>query len=70
MIDEEFDADEVLRDMDAKGELFIEEEVKSNDDDDDDDEEMRELNFGTSYDENANFSDMASELDNAEDLWE
>ena len=31
---------------------------------------MRELNFGNIHDENANFSDMASDLDNADDLWE
>ena len=60
ILDEQFDADEILRDVD---EQFGEEEVE-------DDEEMRELNFGTIHDENANFSDMASDLDTTEDLWE
>jgi hypothetical protein len=31
---------------------------------------MRELNFGNTFDESANFNDMASDLDNTEDLWE
>ncbi|MBD3391592.1 MAG: hypothetical protein GF418_06040 [Chitinivibrionales bacterium] len=60
ILDEQFDADEILRDVDER----------SLDDDDEDQEEMRELNFGNQHDENANFSDMASDLDSAEDLWE
>ncbi len=60
--DDDFDADEVLRDMDSADNIF--------DADDDEDEGMRELNFGNPYDENANFNDMASDLDTAEDLWE
>lgn len=60
ILDEQFDADEILRDLDDR---YI-------DDDLEDEEEMRELNFGTMYDESANFSDMASELDITEDLWE
>jgi hypothetical protein len=58
ILDEQFDADEILRDVD---------EVDSDDDETDD---MRELNFGTLHDENANFSDMASDLDSTDDLWE
>lgn len=60
LLDEQFDADEILRDVD---EQFL-------DDEDVEHEDMRELNFGTSFDEHANFSDMTSDLDNAEDLWE
>ncbi|MGM0461032.1 MAG: hypothetical protein ACQEQ4_01260 [Fibrobacterota bacterium] len=60
MLDEEFDADEVLRDMDSEDDLFLEAE----------DEDVRELNFGDRFDENANFNDIASDLDTAEDLWE
>jgi hypothetical protein len=60
ILDEQFDADEILRDVD---EQYSEEDFT-------DDEEMRELNFGNFHDENANFSDMASDLDNTEDLWE
>jgi len=59
-LDEQFDADEILRDVD---EQFY-------DDDEDSDEDARELNFGNLDDENAAFSDMASDMDNAEDLWE
>ena len=59
IIDEQFDADEILRDMD---EQFTEDGM--------DEEEMRELNFGNMHDANANFSDMTSDLDSAEDLWE
>jgi hypothetical protein len=73
MIDEDFDADEVLRDMDAKGEMFVDEDeevTRDVDEDEDEDDGMRELNFGTQKDENANFNDMASDLDTAEDLWE
>ncbi|WP_034636982.1 hypothetical protein [Chitinivibrio alkaliphilus] len=62
MIDEEFDADEVLRDMDSEDDLFLES--------DEDDDDVRELNFGNRFDENANFNDIASDLDTAEDLWE
>jgi hypothetical protein len=59
IIDEEFDPDEILRSVD---EQYVEEDVA--------DDEMRELNFGTLHDANANFSDMASELDTTGDLWE
>ena len=62
MLDENFDADEILRDMDEK--IVDDEEALS------DDDGMRELNFGNRFDENANFNDMASDLDSAEDLWE
>ena len=59
LLDEEFDADEILRDVDEK---YSDEDFR--------DEDMRELNFGNIHDENANFSDMASDLDNAEDMWQ
>ncbi|MCL2181875.1 MAG: hypothetical protein FWB85_00180 [Chitinispirillia bacterium] len=64
ILDEQFDADDILRDADER----------YNEDDDEivevEEEEMRELNFGTLLDENANFSDMASDLDTTDDLWE
>jgi hypothetical protein len=60
LLDEQFDADEILRDVD---EQYADEESL-------DEEEMRELNFGNMHDEHANFNDMTSDLDNAEDLWE
>ncbi len=63
MIDEDFDADDILRDMDSEDEQYIESEESG-------DEETRELNFGNSYEQNANFNDMASDLDTAEDMWE
>jgi hypothetical protein len=58
VLDEQFDADEILRDVD---ELEV---------DDAETDDMRELNFGNLHDENANFSDMASDLDTTDDLWE
>jgi hypothetical protein len=58
ILDEQFDADDILRDVDEL------------DDDDASPDDMRELNFGTLHDENANFSDMASDLGNTDDLWE
>jgi hypothetical protein len=58
ILDEQFDADEILRDVD---------EIDSDEDEADD---MRELNFGTVHDENANFNDLASDLDSTDDLWE
>ena len=61
LLDENFDADEILRDVDEK---FTEEDLLSND------EDMRELNFGNVHDQNANFNDMASDLDTTEDLWQ
>ena len=60
LLDENFDADEILRDMDDTFE----------DDDFSDFDEMRELNFGNLHDESANFNDMASDLDTTEDMWE
>ncbi len=60
ILDEQFDADEILRDVDER---YLDEDF-------DDEDEMRELNFGTIHDENANFSDMASDLDTTDDLWE
>jgi len=61
ILDEQFDADEILRDVDEKYVEGVSAEVE---------EEMRELNFGNMHDENANFSDMASDLDTQDDLWE
>jgi len=63
VIEEHFDADDVLRDVDERydGEDDVISELE---------EEMRELNFGTPHDENANFSDMAHDLDTTGDLWE
>ena len=51
LLDEDFDADEILRDVDEKYS-----------DDDYKDEDMRELNFGNIHDENANFNDMAEKV--------
>jgi len=62
LIDENFDADDVLRDMD---EMYADEDQSS-----DDGDGARELNFGNTFDENANFNDMASDLDTTEDMWE
>jgi len=60
VLDEQFDADEILRDVDER---YV-------DDNADEEEEMRELNFGNVHDENAHFRDMASDLDNTDGLWE
>jgi cytochrome c-type biogenesis protein CcmE len=60
ILDEQFDADEILRDADER---YVEEDSEA-------EEDMRELNFGNLHDENANFSDMASDLDSQDDLWE
>lgn len=60
ILDEQFDADEILRDVDER---YLGDEAE-------DEEDMRELNFGNVHDENANFSDMASDLDSTDDLWE
>jgi len=60
ILDEQFDADEILRDVDER---YVDEGTE------DDAEDMRELNFGNLHDENANFSDMASDLDSQDDLW-
>jgi hypothetical protein len=60
VLDEQFDADEILRDVDER---YV-------DDNSDEEDEMRELNFGNVHDENANFSDLASDLNNTDDLFE
>ncbi|MBN2035910.1 MAG: hypothetical protein JW768_04135 [Chitinispirillaceae bacterium] len=60
VLDEHFDADEILRDVDER---YVDENA-------DEDEEVRELNFGNVHDENAHFSDMASDLDTTDDLFE
>ncbi|MDR3011844.1 MAG: hypothetical protein LBU70_01365 [Chitinispirillales bacterium] len=62
ILDEQFDADEILRDADER--------YAEDDEEEGEEEEMRELNFGTLRDENANFNDMASDLDTEEDLWD
>ena len=61
LLDENFDADEILRDVDEK---YSDEDLLA------EDEDMRELNFGNVHDQNANFNDMASDLDTTEDLWQ
>jgi hypothetical protein len=60
VLDEHFDADEILRDPDEK----FDDEASGLE------EEIRELSFGTLRDENANFDDMAHDLDTTGDLWE
>ena len=60
LLDESFDADEILRDVD---EAFVEEDLSSRD-------AMRELNFGCIHDENANFNEMSGELDTTGDMWD
>jgi hypothetical protein len=59
VLDEQFDADEILRDVDER---YVDEEAGE-------EEEMRELNFGNVHDENAHFRDLTSDLDNTDDLW-
>jgi hypothetical protein len=49
--EDQFDSDEILRDV---GDKAIEDDVPEN---------VRELNFGTLRDQNANFKDMESDLD-------
>lgn len=60
LLDENFDADEILRDVDDH----------SDDEDGSEEGHTRELNFGNVHDENANFNDMAGDLDTTEDLWQ
>lgn len=55
ILEEDFDADEVLRDV---GDEFIDADVQ------DAHENVRELNFSSTHDNNANFSDIASDLEN------
>ena len=55
ILEEDFDADEVLRDVGDK---------YSDADFHDAHENVRELNFGSTHDNNANFSDIASDLEN------
>lgn len=52
MLEELFDPDEILRDV---GDEAVENDMPEN---------VRELNFGTRHDQNANFRDVASDLDN------
>ncbi len=59
MLDDDFDADDILRDVDEQNFGY-----------DNDDGEMRELNFDDIEDENANFSELASDIDSTDDLWE
>lgn len=51
ILEDQFDPDEILRDI---GDEPSEENAPEN---------MRELNFGTLYDQNANYSDVANDLD-------
>ena len=50
-LEEQFDPDEVLRDIGAEA---LEKDIPEDD---------REMNFGTLDDENANFRDLESDLD-------
>jgi hypothetical protein len=52
ILEDQFDPDEILRDV---GDKAIDEE--------DTPENVREVDFGTLDDQNANFNDMASDLD-------
>jgi hypothetical protein len=62
LLEEMYDADEILRDIDEhEDEEYYEENDVT---------EMRELNFEDRTQENANFSDMVNDMDNVEDLWE
>lgn len=60
LLDENFDADEILRDVDEKYSDL--DDVVSDD--------MRELNFGNTFCDNDNFNDMANDLNTTEDMWE
>jgi hypothetical protein len=51
LLEEQIDPDEILRDV---GDKAIEDDMPEN---------MREVNFGTLHDQNANFRDVASDLD-------
>jgi hypothetical protein len=51
LLEEQFDPDEILRDV---GDEALEADLPEN---------VRELNFGTVHDQNANFREMASDLD-------
>jgi hypothetical protein len=62
LLEEMYDADEILRDIDEQDDEEYYEENDVN--------EMRELNFEDRTQENANFSDMVNDMDNVEDLWE
>ncbi len=58
LMEDHFDADEILRDID-----------EGFDDEYSTDEDMRELEFGTQHDERAHYTELASDLDNADELW-
>jgi hypothetical protein len=53
ILEDQFDPDEILRDV---GDKIEEDDLLEN---------VRELNFGTLHDQNANFRDVASDLDNS-----
>jgi hypothetical protein len=53
ILEDQFDPDEILRDI---GDKTIEEDVTEN---------VREVDFGTVHDHNANFRDIAGDFDNS-----
>jgi hypothetical protein len=55
-LEEQIDPDEILRDV---GDILNDTEAL------DGAKDVRELNFGTRHDQNANFSDISDDLDNA-----
>lgn len=65
LLDEQFDADEILRDEEEKfnSESNRKDGAKKND------EEMEELEFGSQRG-SSHYDELASEMDNAEDLWQ
>ena len=67
LINEQFDADDILRDADEK---FIDKSDGKSDGKSDRSEDMEELEFGSPENTKSHYEDLASEMDNAEDLWE
>lgn len=56
MIDDHFDADEILRDRDEE---IVEEKA----------DDVGELEFGTKRAQRTHFRELAGELEEAEDMW-
>lgn len=60
ILEEQYDADEILRDGEDNSIINDEEEENEN---------VRELNLGNEHDSKENFRELASDIGDEEDLW-
>ena len=61
LLEEQYDADEILRDGEDNSII--------NDEEEEENEGVRELNLGNKHDAKENFNELTSDIGDEEDLW-